>query len=68
MNKIAGVLNAVEVFLTVVISTLVGQIAIGGQQFDLSTSTGKSAALSALLTALWLGVRRAISAGKTTTP
>lgn len=65
MNKTAGIINAVEVFLVVTISTVIGQITIGGQQLDLSTHTGQTAALSAVLTALWLGVRRAISASST---
>lgn len=67
VDKIAGLLNAIEVFLTVVVTTFVSQVTIGGQQLDLATATGKSAALSAFLTAIYLGVRRAISAGKVST-
>lgn len=46
-------LKAIEHFLVVIVVAFASQVAISGQPVDLTSSAGRSAALTAVVMALW---------------
>lgn len=60
--------RAAEAFIVVFLAALASQVTVGGVPIDLGTDAGRAAALTAILSAVALAVRRALAVQATEPP